>query len=311
MGKGKSRCAPIPTFGRLRSLSLEQIHKLKKELAEGLARKRSAVLLVMYYPHEPITAIRSRDSPEILDILREIGKVQKLDLLINSRGGNLEAAYQIATCCRECCDKFSVIIPRDAYSAATLIALGANEIIMGPLGALGPLDPMIRHPNLGWIPGMAIRRSLEVLNGELKESRSGISNKGKYIVLPMANQIDPLLFSTVSDLVKAAIPYALDLLSKAGKREDEAKKLINILIEGYPTHGIGINRENAKKLGFNVVDVAPEIHECAFDILKCYQVICEKEIEVGRKPKLIVEYFIPKSKSENSQHRHSKKTKAH
>lgn len=300
MGKEKSRYDSIATFGNLRTLPLDELHKLKKDLAERLARKRNSVLLVMYYPHEPVTAIRHQDPPEVLDILREIGKVQNLDLLINSQGGDLEAAYQIAICCREYCNKFGVIIPRDALSAATLIALGADEVLMGPLGVLGPLDPMIKHPSLGWIPGMAIRRSVDVLDGELKESRSTISNKGKYIIAPIADKIDPILFSAVSDIIKSAVPYALDLLLKTGKREDEAKKMINILIEGYPTHCIRINRESAKKIGFNVVDVDPEIHDCAFDILKCYQIICEKEIEVGRRPKLIVEYFKPEPRPQTT-----------
>ena len=299
--KKKERGLKVLTFKLLRSLSLEEIDKIKEKLGKSLAQKRKSVVLVLYYPRKPLPIpIQDQDAAEVMDALREIGKVKKIDLVVCSRGGNLHTAYQITTICREHCEKFGVIIPRDAYSAATLIALGADELIMGPLGALGPLDPMIKYPGLGWIPGMAIRRAPEVLNGELKASRSKPEHKGKFIIQPMAIRLDTVIFSMVSDLVKAAVPYGLDLLSKVGKREDEAKSLMKTLVRGFPHHGLGINREMAKKMGFNVIDVDSEIHDLAFDLIKCYQIECEKIIELEHAPRLCIDYFkVPVKEEKN------------
>ena len=42
---------------------------------------------------------------------------------------------------REYCDKFSVLVPDKAHSAATMIALGADEIVMSNLSEISPIDP--------------------------------------------------------------------------------------------------------------------------------------------------------------------------
>jgi membrane-bound ClpP family serine protease len=47
-------------------------------------------------------------------------------------------------------------VPRQAKSAATLIAIGADEIHMGPLGELGPIDPQ-----LGGLPALGVGQALE------------------------------------------------------------------------------------------------------------------------------------------------------
>ncbi|MBU0734226.1 MAG: hypothetical protein KKG10_08760, partial [Proteobacteria bacterium] len=44
---------------------------------------------------------------------------------------------------REFCEKLAVLVPFRAHSAGTTLALGADEIVMGPLGELGPVDPSV------------------------------------------------------------------------------------------------------------------------------------------------------------------------
>ena len=46
---------------------------------------------------------------------------------------------------REFAKRFCVLIPYRAYSAASLIALGADEIVMHPYGNLGPTDPQLTN----------------------------------------------------------------------------------------------------------------------------------------------------------------------
>ncbi len=50
---------------------------------------------------------------------------------------------------RERFKKVSVLIPYVAYSAATLLALGADEIVMHPFSNLGPVDPQFIIPSAG------------------------------------------------------------------------------------------------------------------------------------------------------------------
>jgi hypothetical protein len=78
------------------------------------------------------------------NMLKSVGEVDKLDLVIVSPGGDGTAAETILHLCRKyCLNQFRVVIPAFAKSAATLIALGADEIVMGESSELGPIDAQI------------------------------------------------------------------------------------------------------------------------------------------------------------------------
>jgi ClpP class serine protease len=72
---------------------------------------------------------------------RQGGEHRKIDLFLHSNGGDGVVPWRLVTLIREYCDEFAVLVPFRAFSAATLTAMGANEIVMHPLGMLGPIDP--------------------------------------------------------------------------------------------------------------------------------------------------------------------------
>lgn len=88
------------------------------------------------------SAINSADIAPIGSMLASIGTVDNLDLMLHSPGGSGLIAEKIVEMCREHTKKeFRVIVPNMAKSAATLISLGADEIVMGYCSELGPIDP--------------------------------------------------------------------------------------------------------------------------------------------------------------------------
>ena len=90
----------------------------------------------------PNSAISTDDIAPFGSMLDTIGEVKDLDLMIHSPGGNGVVAEKIVDMCRKHCKKwFRVIVPNMAKSAATLISLGADEIVMGYCSELGPIDP--------------------------------------------------------------------------------------------------------------------------------------------------------------------------
>ena len=62
---------------------------------------------------------------------------KRADFMIVSYGGDPMVAWRIMSLLRERGIAVAVLIPQSAYSAATLLALGANEIVMHPNGHLG------------------------------------------------------------------------------------------------------------------------------------------------------------------------------
>lgn len=93
--------------------------------------------------------------PYFYSVLQSVGHVQQIDLLLYSAGGSTMAAWGLVNLIREFCDRFCVLIPFKAQSSATLMSLGADEIVMGPMAQLSPVDPTITGPfnPIGPVPG--------------------------------------------------------------------------------------------------------------------------------------------------------------
>jgi ATP-dependent protease ClpP protease subunit len=83
------------------------------------------------------------------DILEELLQNAGMDnrelvLILNSAGGDALAAERIVNICRSFSPNgFTVIVPKMAKSAATMICFGAKEIWMSNTSELGPIDPQI------------------------------------------------------------------------------------------------------------------------------------------------------------------------
>ena len=77
------------------------------------------------------------------DLLYDCGTDTDLHFMIDSPGGVGEVAVRLARSAQSHCRELIVIVPDQAKSAATLLALGSHHIMMGPASDLGPIDPQI------------------------------------------------------------------------------------------------------------------------------------------------------------------------
>ncbi|MEX0713564.1 MAG: hypothetical protein WD278_14500 [Pirellulales bacterium] len=105
--------------------------------------EQGGIRAAMYYSRID-RAISRQDVLPFVTMLKSIGRVDKLDLIIVSPGGDGTAAETMLGLCRRyCIGHLRVVVPTYAKSAATLIALGADEIVMGESSELGPIDAQV------------------------------------------------------------------------------------------------------------------------------------------------------------------------
>ncbi len=90
---------------------------------------------------------------------------RELDLVITSPGGSPEATESIVGYLRTRFDHIRAFVPVAAMSAATMLALGCDEIVMGAHSQLGPIDPSSRSTRLTGHAALPARRSLSNSNG--------------------------------------------------------------------------------------------------------------------------------------------------
>jgi hypothetical protein len=89
------------------------------------------------------TAVTGEDVHGFMQVCHGVEE-RELDLIIHSPGGDPQAAEQIVEYLRTQFDSIRCFVPLQAKSAATMIALGCDEIFMGHHSELGPIDPQIQ-----------------------------------------------------------------------------------------------------------------------------------------------------------------------
>ncbi len=122
--------------------------KIIKELQ---AKRDSRLICYITGDRENLGAMMSQDIVRILyDQVRlfPADSKQQLDIFLYSRGGDTNVPWQVVSMFRQVLQgaNFNVLIPYRAQSAATMLALGADNILMGEKGELGPIDATIRGP---------------------------------------------------------------------------------------------------------------------------------------------------------------------
>jgi hypothetical protein len=125
---------------------------LRRHLIKKIEEVCEAKILTFFTSFQsPEAQITDNDAEMFESILAaEHGGGGKIILLINSPGGQGLAAERIVNVCRSYSDnKFEVLVPHMAKSAATMICFGASLIHMSPTAELGPVDPQVPY----WMDG--------------------------------------------------------------------------------------------------------------------------------------------------------------
>jgi len=245
-----------PTLRKLTNTNSYQDHRVHiiRRIQKELDHK-----LVVYTasPYHPVPMIMQHDIAPLEDQLRTTGSSKKGILMINSPGGNGDAAEKILCMCRKrFSESFKVIVPDYAKSAATMIALGADEILMGYLSELGPIDPQfssgLMEPN---IPARSFIDGLDMI-------RTNVTKNGDPIELyyPMISKLRPETIARAESAIEGAREFAEKWLKNYQLSGDkkQAEKVAKWLSDGkkYKSHGKVLNVEECKnELKLNVVEI--------------------------------------------------------
>ena len=135
---------------------------------------------------------------------KECKNPNNIDIIIDSGGGDADAAYHISKLLhRTFKGKISYIIPRYAKSAATLLVSGGNEIVMGPTSELGPLDPQIQQQSGDWISAKSVQSTFDLIK---KYTKSDLK-----LATVIASRLNPLLLGQYESTLRIAKEYQKEL----------------------------------------------------------------------------------------------------
>jgi hypothetical protein len=206
--------------------------------------------------------------------LKAVGHFAKIDLFLYTRGGDFLSPLRIVKLIRGYCETFGVLVSYRAHSAGTLIALGADEIVMTKLGELTPVDPTAtmhhfnpRDPNN---PQQMLPVSVEDLRSYFLFAKEELNAQDDQLVDLYANlvkqtyssniHLHPLALGNVYRLQRIAKIVTERILTLQNKTFEEQKreKILKEITRDICIHNYPLYKDDVKNLGLNIVE--PDMH---------------------------------------------------
>lgn len=203
----------------------------------------------------PGTSIVLEDMQGMMEVNKGL-KGPNLDVILHSPGGSAEDTAAIVRYLRSKYSHIRAFIPIAAMSAATMWALGCDEIVMGKHSQLGPIDPQLVSPQ-GQFPARAIVEQFERAKRECAADPSQLS-----AWLPILQQYGPSLIeqcekadALAQRLVKEWL--AACMFKKLTNGDERAAEVAAWFADYgiHQSHSLGISRDQAKAQGLAIVDL--------------------------------------------------------
>lgn len=218
---------------------------------------------------------------DVIALHRILSKKDRRDTLyfyVKSDGGSGQAALRMTHLLRTWYPKLIALVPLDCASAATMLALGADSIMMGPLAYLSAIDTSITH-DLSPIDEK-YNDKVSVSQNELDrvlrlwEVKNSAKSKNPYEKL--YEHIHPLVFGAVDRASSLSIKLTQEILSYHMADQSATERISNHLNSAYPSHGYPITSREAKKIGLNIVDLDETVNNQLLALNDLYSEMAQK-----------------------------------
>ncbi len=259
-------------------------YKERKELFAKIEQLRNRPLIAYVTNlRQNLNAQMSSDViPQITKQLLAIPKETKdLDFLIVSHGGDALVSWRIVSLLREQFTKVAALVPYCAYSAATLLVLGADEIFMHPFSNLGPVDPQLTRKRR--LPGKdgkegdveTIRFCADDIRHYLEFVRQDVGLTDQEQLQKAFEQLSNEIGTIPIGVAKRASNFTLmmgeRILALHMKDESKTKIIVESLNKSFYHHGYPLHRTEVSMIGLPVKNPSVELQNLMWELWLDYE----------------------------------------
>ncbi len=188
------------------------------------------------------------------NVLRRMGNMEKLDVVLESMGGDLDSAYKMLLLLKSYAKTVTVIVPFYAKSAAALIALGADQLQLCRAGELGPLDPQILDTTSDqMVPSFSIKKMVDFI----------IDVGNPLVQVSLVDKLSPLLIGAYRVSEETSKQYLREIFMSKELNNEKIDALIPVFTEKLLSHGYPITEKFLEMHGVPIVKL-DESEEAAF-----------------------------------------------
>jgi hypothetical protein len=210
-------------------------------------------------------------------LLGPITKQPKVALFLKSDGGNPEAALRLVHLLRQKFARITLLAPFECASAATMVALGANEIQMGPTSYLTAVDSSLKHDlspvdHHNYLVSVSQDEVMRILR-LWKEQKCGDNPFPE-----VYKYLHPLVLGALDRSSSLSMRICQELLSYHVASRAKGLRISRALNYDYPSHSYPITAREARRLGLNVQDLTTAADELLRDLNHLYAEMAHAKI---------------------------------
>ncbi len=242
---------------------------------QAIIKKLNSLLggtLIAYF-NNPRGSVCHDDVVALYELLEKLGRSDSIYLFIKSGGGNGQSSLRLVNLLRQYCDQVIALVPLECASAATMIALGANEILMGPMAYLTAVDTSLTH-SLSPIDrdNERVSVSLDELTRVVRlwQAQRSDTDSKENPYQQLFQHVHPLVIGAVDRAESLSIMLCKELLAHHIKDEKKAELIANSLNAKYPSHSYPILYEEAERIGLKVNHMPPQINSLLLELNELY-----------------------------------------
>ena len=226
---------------------------------------------VITYWNSSRGSICGNDVVALFEVLEKLGNQDKIYIFIKSDGGDGRAALRMINLVRQHCQSLISLVPLECSSAATMMAIGTDEIHMGPTAHLSAVDTSITH-DLSPLDrdNNRVSVSLNELNRVVRLWKNNTDDQTSNPYKSLFDHVHPLVIGAVDRAESLSIMLCQELLSYHIKDNKKVTKIADTLNSKYPSHGYPILIEEAASIGLNVVSLDKTVNQYLLDLNSAY-----------------------------------------
>jgi hypothetical protein len=244
---------------RIRVKTPPLLFEKTQALFEG-AQKQVLGTLLSYWTSTS-GSVCDNDVMALSAILEARGPQERVALLVKSDGGSGMAALRLVHLLRRYAKRLTVIAPLNCASAATMLALGADTIQMGPLSYLTAVDTSLEHDlspldhtnQLVPVSNDEVDRVIRLWREILKRG-DGVNPYQE-----LYKYVHPLVIGALDRASSLSLMLCREILGYHMKDARKAERIARRLNSSYPAHQYPITSREARRLGLKVQEIPPEL----------------------------------------------------
>ncbi|WKZ29871.1 MAG: hypothetical protein QY314_03610 [Candidatus Dojkabacteria bacterium] len=223
------------------------------------------------------------------------GKVDRLALVIYGPGGKGTAALRLVKMIRSYVNYLIVAVPDIAASAMTMLAVGADQLVMSPIAMLSPVDTSVTHPLAPRSHGQSnmpvsieitqIKKYLEMVKADNYHNSPNFNDTAEAV---LSEHVHPIVLGHMQRAATLSTMITEKILSIHMKDKAKVAFIAKTLSEEFPSHDFPIFMDDVLAMGLNASAMSAEdIEKCA-SLFEYYKVLTTDVSSVDGNKKLMV-----------------------